>query len=350
MRDVDSSRMDSSKVDSGKADFRRVDSSAPSANAIKSSFWHAKESYKDAAIVQAMMRENLLKLLKVHIKRDAFARVFEFGAGSGDFSEALQAAICYQEFVCNDINNHTEALLARLDSGARAKNSIENSAKNRVEIFDMNHLARHKIGTQKFDLIASNACLQWLNAREILPTLARMLEREGVLLLSSFGRQNLREVREILGVSLEYLEAREIGAILENLGLEICALESEKITLDFGDARGVFRHLRQSGVNAFGINNARAKSASHAKTTSHTKSTFCAESSASLDAENTENLDSRKNAESSFLDSALDSENLDSRARKPIKKLTKKTLLEYEKRFGGRITYEPIYILAKKQS
>lgn len=321
MRDIDSS-----KVDSGC-----MDSSAPSANAIKSSFWRAKESYKDSAIVQAMMRENLLKLLKAHIKRDAFARVFEFGAGSGDFSEALQGAIHYQEFVCNDINNHAEALLARLDSGVRAKNCVKNSiekstkngaekgtqdatkdVKNRVEIFNMNNLARHKISAQKFDLIASNACLQWLNAREILPTLAGMLEREGVLLLSSFGRQNLYEVREILGVSLEYLEMREIGAILENLGLEICALESEMITLDFGDARGVFRHLRQSGVNAFGINNARA------------------ESSASLDAENAENLDSR--------------------ARKPANKLTKKTLLEYEGRFGGRITYEPIYILAKKQS
>ncbi|WP_170235216.1 pimeloyl-ACP methyl esterase BioG family protein [Helicobacter canis] len=236
-------------------------------------FWEARRSYTKNAPIQAAMRRKLVELLLTHTGGKAFARVFEFGAGVGDFSALLQANLDYTQFVCNDINNHASILQARL------------SAHTQVMTFDMHDIKNQPIFAQRFDLIASNACLQWLRAREVLADVASMLADDGVLLLGSFGGQNCYEIRELFGIGLEYIKLAELCGLCESLGLEILHSSSEMIELECGSALGVFRHFRASGVAL------------------HT----------------------------------------------PKRVLSKSALLAYEKRFGGKITYEPIYILARKQ-
>lgn len=236
-------------------------------------FWEARQSYTKNTPIQAAMRRKLVELLLTHTGGKAFARVFEFGAGVGDFSALLQANLDYTQFVCNDINNHASILQARL------------SAHTQVMTFDMHDIKNQPIFAQRFDLIASNACLQWLRAREVLADVASMLADDGVLLLGSFGGQNCYEIRELFGIGLEYIKLAELCGLCESLGLEILHSSSEMIELECGSALGVFRHFRASGVAL------------------HT----------------------------------------------PKRVLSKSALLAYEKRFGGKITYEPIYILARKQ-
>lgn len=236
-------------------------------------FWEARRSYTKNAPIQAAMRRKLVELLLTHTGGKAFARVFEFGAGVGDFSALLQANLDYTQFVCNDINNHASILQARL------------SAHTQVMTFDMHDIKNQPIFAQRFDLIASNACLQWLRAREVLADVASMLADDGVLLLGSFGGQNCYEIRELFGIGLEYIKLAELCGLCESLGLEILHSSSEMIELECGSALGVFGHFRASGVAL------------------HT----------------------------------------------PKRVLSKSALLAYEKRFGGKITYEPIYILARKQ-
>ena len=52
-------------------------------------FLKAKDSYKFAAKVQDMMGKSLCELLKTHRLKE-FERVFEFGCGTGEFSQKLQ--------------------------------------------------------------------------------------------------------------------------------------------------------------------------------------------------------------------------------------------------------------------
>ena len=144
-------------------------------------FWEVRQSYTENAPIQAAMRRELVELLLRHTGGREFARVFEFGAGVGDFSALLQANLDYTQFVCNDINNHASILQARL------------SAHTQVMTFDMHEIKNQPIFTQRFDLIASNACLQWLRAREVLIDVASMLADDGVLLLGSFGGKNCYE-------------------------------------------------------------------------------------------------------------------------------------------------------------
>lgn len=240
---------------------------------VAKSFAKAKNTYKQHAIIQEKMRYKLIEILK-NYGQNRFLEVFEFGVGEGEFSEILQANINYTYYIANDIN-----FIENLTS----KNLFD-----RAEIFDMNTLHAQHIFKKKFDLIASNACLQWLKLKQTLQNLSTMLKPNGILLLSTFGEQNLTELAQIADISLEYASLKDIWKILKNLcNLEILTLQEERITLDFDSSFKVFKHLQKSGTNA-------------------------------LKAHQT--------------------------------KLNKTLLSKYQAQFGGRITYHPIYILARKKS
>ena len=153
---------------------------------VAKSFAKARRTYKENAIIQKQMRSALIKMLKKY-GQTYFENVFEFGVGNGEFSEILQANIKYKTYAINDIN--PPFLHKDLD---------KNPHFDSIEIFDMNELETHKIFAQKFDLIASNACLQWLDTHRILRLLSIMLKPNGILLLSTFGGQNLCELANML--------------------------------------------------------------------------------------------------------------------------------------------------------
>lgn len=191
-------------------------------------FLKAKDSYKTAAKAQDIMGQRLCDMLEnLHLKE--FDRVFEFGCGMGEFSQKLQNTIYFKDYVRNDILDY--------------KSEFE------VEIFDMDKIPAHFLATQKFQLIASNAVIQWLKS-DIFTNLYALLEEGGILLLSSFGEDNLKEIKSLTGLSLRYKNLKEYERLLEKF--EILALKEEMIKLKFESALEVFRHLKLSGVNSLG--------------------------------------------------------------------------------------------------
>ena len=121
-----------------------------------------------------------------------------------------------------------------------------------VEIFDMNTLATQNLSKQKFDLITSNASLQWLDLKQVLPTLANMLNKKGILLLSTFGEMNLKEIKQSTGLGLKYFSTKELEQIFKPYFSDIKITE-EIVNLEFQNALEVFKHLKLSGVNSLGF-------------------------------------------------------------------------------------------------
>ncbi|MBZ7934188.1 MULTISPECIES: malonyl-ACP O-methyltransferase BioC [Campylobacter] len=191
-------------------------------------FLKAKSSYEKAAKVQNWMGDRLCEKIPVN---KFFDQVFEFGCAQGEFTRKLKKKIIFKKYILNDI--------------------LDYKSQDKVEIFDMNDIAQHPLSTQKFDLIASNATLQWLNFKKILPTLANMLDTKGILLLSTFGEKNLEQITKSTGFSLKYLSLFEIKKILQEHFFEIL-IEEDFITLEFESPLEVFRHLKLSGVNSLG--------------------------------------------------------------------------------------------------
>ncbi|HFP7753449.1 TPA: malonyl-ACP O-methyltransferase, partial [Campylobacter jejuni] len=193
-------------------------------------FLKAKD-YEKHAKVQDFMGLKLCEILK-DLKISHFEKVFEFGCGRGELSKKLQNFITFDEYLKNDILDFKE--------------------NSNILIFDMNEIAKQDLSKEKFDLIVSNATLQWLDLKRILPSLRDMLNQNGILLLSAFAEQNLKEIKQSTGFGLKYFSLNELEQIFKVYFNEV-KITQELIKLSFDNALDVFRHLKLSGVNSLGF-------------------------------------------------------------------------------------------------
>ncbi|EPW5497569.1 malonyl-ACP O-methyltransferase BioC [Campylobacter jejuni] len=193
-------------------------------------FLKAKD-YEKHAKVQDFMGLKLCEILK-DLKISHFEKVFEFGCGRGELSKKLQNFITFDEYLKNDILDFKE--------------------NSNILIFDMNEISKQDLSKEKFDLIVSNATLQWLDLKQIIPSLRDMLNQNGILLLSTFAKQNLKEIKQSTGFGLNYFSLNELEQIFKIYFNEV-KITQELVELSFDNALGVFRHLKLSGVNSLGF-------------------------------------------------------------------------------------------------
>ncbi|ELC1245209.1 malonyl-ACP O-methyltransferase BioC [Campylobacter jejuni] len=193
-------------------------------------FLKAKD-YEKHAKVQDFMGLKLCEILK-DLKISHFEKVFEFGCGRGELSKKLQNFITFDEYLKNDILDFKE--------------------NSNILIFDMNEIAKQDLSKEKFDLIVSNATLQWLDLKRILPSLRDMLNQNGILLLSTFAEQNLKEIKQSTGFGLNYFSLNELEQNFKVYFNEV-KITQELVELSFNNALDVFRHLKLSGVNSLGF-------------------------------------------------------------------------------------------------
>ncbi len=203
------------------------------------SFLKAKNSYFANAPIQEKMRLKLVQILSDYESNGfdlSFDDVFEFGAGQGELTRLLVDKIRFKRYIVNDINDYG------IDF-TRIHRDIKQM------FFDMNEAKKMLCGAQ-FDLIASNACLQWLPFSSTIENLASLLKPNGVILLSTFGAQNYKEIKELTNISLPYLTAQNLKNELER-NFKILELKEEILEMRFEKALDVFRHIKRSGANAF---------------------------------------------------------------------------------------------------
>ncbi|ECR3234334.1 methyltransferase domain-containing protein, partial [Campylobacter jejuni] len=155
-----------------------------------------------------------------------------FGCGRGELSKKLQNFITFDEYLKNDILDFKE--------------------NSNILIFDMNEISKQDLSKEKFDLIVSNATLQWLDLKQIIPSLRDMLNQNGILLLSTFAKQNLKEIKQSTGFGLNYFSLNELEQIFKIYFNEV-KITQELVELSFDNALDVFRHLKLSGVNSLGF-------------------------------------------------------------------------------------------------
>lgn len=214
---------------SKKANFSTLESRLN----IAKKFKKASHTYEAAALVQGDMRHILLDMLRKNVGKN-FNNIFEFGAMDGAFTRLLSENLSFKKYIANDIIDFS------------LKKNVPN-ARIETRIFDMNEVGGFL--SETFDLIASNACMQWLNFTKILPILANKLNENGVLLFSSFGVDNLCEIREVSGFGLEYLSLSAIENELKK-HFRFYEISQKHYKLRFESPLEIFRHLRDSGVNS----------------------------------------------------------------------------------------------------
>ena len=203
---------------------------------VEQRFRRSRASYNDNARVQKMIVDRMVPMIS-SVKRVP-EKILEIGCGTGLLTSQLQRTFPNVDLYLND-------LVEELCYHAATINQVPQM---RCFPGDVEKLFL----PLSFDLIASASTFQWFTTpEETFMKLSKQLEQNGVLVFSTFGKFNLREIRLTTGGGLDYRSKEELEKMLKPY-FKIEGMEEELHTLEFDSPLAVLQHLKKTGVNVSG--------------------------------------------------------------------------------------------------
>lgn len=201
---------------------------------IRNRFTKASSSYDEYAVAQKQIHLRLTELLQ-KTGRSSFSRILEIGCGTGGFTRSLASYCQANEWILNDLCN----------DGSSAMNNLPNK-----KVHYIPGDAEKLIFSGQFDLIAAASSIQWFNdPAAFIGRVSGQMSPGGILLLNTFGQENLCEIKTLTGKGLHYPDMECIRKWIPS-DLEIQVLQEEKIILSFDTPVQVLKHLKYTGVTA----------------------------------------------------------------------------------------------------
>lgn len=192
-------------------------------------FKRSANTYHKEATVQRQIARHLCKLVCPYIFRPV--SVLEIGCGTGFLTEEIMKNIPLTSALLNDINPEMKSFIHRFLS-----------EKCRFVACD----AEKQSFSKTFDLITSSSVIQWFNNIEkFICNTPNILSDNGIIALSSFGKENMKEIKNITGISLPYPDIRP--HIESNF--QILQYEEQIIKINFDSPADVLKHIKNTGVN-----------------------------------------------------------------------------------------------------
>ncbi len=204
-------------------------------------FAQAGQSYVEHAIVQKQIAQHLFDLTQQYcpeLFKNAVENVLEIGCGSGNLSHLLLKNMQIDHLILNDLYPEIQQ-------------HFQTYSKIDYLIGDIEQLEF----PQHLDLITSSSALQWVqNLAAILQKTFHSLNTESYFCFSTFGQQNLQEIKALTGQGLDYLSLEHLQDKLQNNGFEILHLSEQITALNFQHPKQVLQHLKATGVTATASN------------------------------------------------------------------------------------------------
>lgn len=191
--------------------------------AMSDTFARGASTYDDNADAQLEISRSLLSIWRA--LRPEPGRTLEIGVGTGRFTRMYAAAIEPSQLHLWDISASPDDLnVERLD----AETAIASLAPG------------------SFDSIVGTSAIQWFNSpARFVGRCLRALAPGGVCVLSTFGPDNLMELRPYQGAALQYLSADAWRRLFPG-----ATVSEERIAIGFDSPRAIIDHLRLTGVNS----------------------------------------------------------------------------------------------------
>lgn len=204
---------------------------------VEQSFKKSIDTYNNQAFVQ---NEICIKLLDQLIEKSGkrFNTVFEIGAGTGLLTQKLINRCDIHSFVLNDLVHAMSDSLLKICSSAEALEC-------RFIAGDAEKIAL----PSSCDLVISASTIQWFeNLSLFFDKVWNILNDDAIFAFSTFGPDNLFEVKMIEGSSLSYPSLSELSQQLSNK-FDIMYLKEEHIITHFKSPKDILQHMKQTGVN-----------------------------------------------------------------------------------------------------
>ncbi len=190
------------------------------------------DTYRKNAFIQSKTAQSIIEIILKSNKN--FKTIYEIGAGEGLLTESIDKNLSYDTFYANDI----------VESAGDLIKNINNNI-----IFQPGDIEELTL-PQGLDLVASNAALQWVEDLEnLFKKIKENLNPDGMFIFSSFGGQNLIELKNITGTGLNYRELNELKNIFSNY-FDIFYFDDYIEKLYFDNPFKVLNHLKFTGTNA----------------------------------------------------------------------------------------------------
>ena len=195
---------------------------------IRERFAKNLENYDKNAKIQRRMAERLVELIKNKNPK----MILEIGCGTGFVTKLINESFSYEKYLSIDIVEECESYIYKISPNIKfIPADIEEFLKNNID---------------KFDLIISNASLQWVDDFEgVIKNLQSILNPNGELVFSTFGNENFREIFHVVGTSLEYFSYNELQKFFPT-----AEIHPEIHIMAFDTPKDVLKHLQLTGVNA----------------------------------------------------------------------------------------------------
>lgn len=199
---------------------------------IRKRFALSLDTYEQHAVAQAIIADRLFSRVKDHLSSPP-RTLLEIGCGTGFLTKNLRLHFPNSTLYLNDLNEKAGELLQKF-----SPLFIPGDAES--------------IGLpSSLDLVISASTFQWFsNLPDFFQKMRRLFNNHGMLAFSTFGKDNLRELRLLEGKGLNYLTREEISQSLEQSGFSLLHSSEELLTLPFSSPTDVLRHLKLTGVNA----------------------------------------------------------------------------------------------------
>lgn len=203
---------------------------------MRAAFDRASDSYEEAAVVQARVREELLERLALVPLEPGVA--LDLGAATGASTRGLAARYPHALVVALDL---APAMLRRaaLSTAAVCADA-----------------ARLPLGPGSVDLVYSNLMLQWCDdPAAVFAEVHRVLRAGGFFTFSTFGPDTLKELRAAWSAADGYthvnrfIDMHDIGDALVRAGFAEAVMDVERLCLTYADVRALMRDLKAIGAH-----------------------------------------------------------------------------------------------------
>ena len=195
---------------------------------IRQRFAKNLENYDKNAKIQKHMAKKLVSL----IKNKTPNKILEIGCGTGFVTKLISKEFTFKTYLALDIVEDCRQYIYNINPNVKFSS---------IDIEDF-----IKKDTDKYDLIISNASLQWVDDFEgVTKNLQTKLAPNGELVFSTFGNENFREIFHIVGASLNYYSNYELKNLFPN-----SEIYPEIHIMAFDTPKDVLKHLQSTGVNA----------------------------------------------------------------------------------------------------
>ena len=196
-------------------------------------FAKAGQSYVEHAVVQKQISAQLFEYLKSYCPK-TFDSVLEIGCGSGNLTHLFQTHFQFDQLFLNDLYEDVDQHFSTIQNIAWLIGDIE-----QLEL------------PSELDAVISSSALQWMtDLPALLQRIHDALKPKGYLGFSTFGENNLIEIKKLTGQGLNYYSIDVLKQKLEENGFEIVFIQEEQKNLYFDDPKLVLHHLKATGVTA----------------------------------------------------------------------------------------------------